>query len=717
MKRRVTSVILALFIILAALNHTGLTAEAASGYSIKVNYTENVVTIYLNDVPIRACLCSTGTWTPHSGTYRMSTKYRWGLLKGNVWGQYCTIITGNIWFHSVPYLSQDPSDLEYWEYDKLGTSCSAGCVRLCVEDVKWIYDNVPSGTPVTFYSSSDPGPLGKPQGLKISEAPEGYRGWDPTDPNSSNPWNGDSSYLGYAFDSKQYEKYNPDLKSAYGGDERKLKVHWLTTGISEKRRASDEFDLNFYRSFYPELVSKYGNDQYALVAYYNNTGRKAGQIGSVDNASIKYIFDAKYYADNNPSLKSQYGYDAEKLWNQYIETGVNSGKQGSLIFSMSYYKNAYPDLKKAFGDNSILYLKHFVEHGMREGRVASSNFDVNSYKMQYPDLRQNFGSDMTKYYIHYVKHGYQEKRAGTGCEEVVKATTVYNGVDYSKVYDYYYYINKYPDVRKYFSKDDTATIKHFVEHGMSEGRQAISTFDVKAYSRNYADLRGHFGNDWKKYFIHYMNHGYNEKRSGVAAEVTNPVTIYKGVDYSAVYDFNYYITKYPDMYKYYAKNDVGALKHFVEHGMAEGRQGSASFSAQSYRNKYSDLNGHFGNDWKKYYIHYMNHGKGEGRVGALNKIDKPVTVYNGVDYSKVYDFNYYINMYPDMKKYYAGNDVAALRHFVNHGMSEGRQAKAAFNPKAYRTNYADLNGHFGNDWRKYYIHYMNHGYFEGRKGN
>ena len=203
----------------------------------------------------------------------------------------------------------------------------------------------------------------------------------------------------------------------------------------------------------------------------------------------------------------------------------------------------------------------------------------------------------------------------------------------------------------------------------------------------------------------------------MAAEVTNPVTIYKGVDYSAVYDFNYYITKYPDMYKYYAKNDVGALKHFVEHGMAEGRQGSASFSARSYRNKYSDLNGHFGNDWKKYYIHYMNHGKGEGRVGALNKIDKPVTVYNGVDYSKVYDFNYYINMYPDMKKYYGNNDVAALRHFVYHGMSEGRQAKAAFNPKAYRTNYADLNGHFGNDWRKYYIHYMNHGYFEGRTGN
>jgi phage terminase large subunit-like protein len=324
---------------------------------------------------------------------------------------------------------------------------------------------------------------------------------------------------------------------------------------------------------------------------------------------------------------------------------------------------------------------------------------------------------MTKYFTHYLKHGYQEKRAGKGCEEVVKATSVYNGVDYSKVYDYYYYINKYPDIKKYYSKDDVATLKHFVEHGMAEGRQAISSFDVRAYRNNYPDLNKNFGNDWKKYFIHYMNHGYKEKRSAVGTEVSNPVTVYRGVDYSAVYDFNYYINKYPDMYKYYSKNDVGALKHFVEHGMAEGRQGCAAFNVQVYRSKSPDLNGHFGNDLKKYYIHYKDHGRYENRVSTANKVDKPITVYNGVDYSKVYDFNYYINTYPDMKKYYANNDVAALRHFVYHGMAEGRQAKASFNPKAYRANNADLNGYFGNDYVKYYVHYMNHGIYEGRKGN
>jgi hypothetical protein len=56
-----------------------------------------------------------------------------------------------------------------------------------VADAKWIYDNCPSGTKVTIYDSKDAGPLGKPSTLKIDTS-SSYRGWDPTDPNSNNPW-------------------------------------------------------------------------------------------------------------------------------------------------------------------------------------------------------------------------------------------------------------------------------------------------------------------------------------------------------------------------------------------------------------------------------------------------------------------------------------------------------------------------------------------------
>jgi hypothetical protein len=83
-----------------------------------------------------------------------------------------------------------PDTLEYEEYDKLGTTASAGCIRLTVKDEKWIYDNVASGSYVEFYSDkNNPGPLGKPTAQKISDN-KTNRNWDPTDPDTRNPWLG-----------------------------------------------------------------------------------------------------------------------------------------------------------------------------------------------------------------------------------------------------------------------------------------------------------------------------------------------------------------------------------------------------------------------------------------------------------------------------------------------------------------------------------------------
>lgn len=108
---------------------------------------------------------------------------------GEVYGQYCTRIVGNILFHSVPYKTkEDPSSLKYEEYDKLGQTASAGCVRLTVKDAKWIYDNLTKQTKIEFYSDENPGPLGKPESLKISDYDEPYRNWDPTDTDQNNPW-------------------------------------------------------------------------------------------------------------------------------------------------------------------------------------------------------------------------------------------------------------------------------------------------------------------------------------------------------------------------------------------------------------------------------------------------------------------------------------------------------------------------------------------------
>lgn len=165
-------------------------------YRLEVNCEQNVVNVYEKDENgeytncIKAMLCSIGPATPMSGTYSLK-KYggwEWKGLFGDVYGQYATQITGNILFHSVPYTEKyNKASLEYWEYDKLGTPASMGCIRLTVRNAKWIYDNCAAGTKVMFYSDANPGPLGKPTEQKISS--EGnYNSWDPTDPDPNNPW-------------------------------------------------------------------------------------------------------------------------------------------------------------------------------------------------------------------------------------------------------------------------------------------------------------------------------------------------------------------------------------------------------------------------------------------------------------------------------------------------------------------------------------------------
>lgn len=163
-------------------------------YYIKINYQANVLNIYTKDengeytIPYKAMLCSTGKATPRSGVYSIIYKYRWLEMLGGVYAQYCNQVVGNILIHSVPYSTvYDNGSLQYWSYDKLGQSVSAGCIRLSAGNAKWIFDNCINGTPVEFYASEDPGPLGKPEEMKISSYTQ-YRNWDPTDPAEGNPW-------------------------------------------------------------------------------------------------------------------------------------------------------------------------------------------------------------------------------------------------------------------------------------------------------------------------------------------------------------------------------------------------------------------------------------------------------------------------------------------------------------------------------------------------
>ncbi len=176
-----------ILLIMLCLSGKSIRAEASSGYTIYVNRKSNIINVVnRSGRVVRSMYCSTGKgYATIKGTYYTQNRMRWHALFHGVYGQYCTRIHGHYLFHSVCYASPRKNQLLTKEYNRLGTQASAGCVRLAVIDAKWIYDHCKRGTKVVIGESRK---MKKPSRKKIRLSTSSRTGWDPTDPDSSNPY-------------------------------------------------------------------------------------------------------------------------------------------------------------------------------------------------------------------------------------------------------------------------------------------------------------------------------------------------------------------------------------------------------------------------------------------------------------------------------------------------------------------------------------------------
>ena len=156
----------------------------------------------------------------------------------------------------------------------------------------------------------------------------------------------------------------------------------------------------------------------------------------------------------------------------------------------------------------------------------------------------------------------------------------------------------------------------------------------------------------------------------------------------------------------------------IEQGFFDG------FDVNSYRKRYPTLEKAYGNDIDAYYEHYYLTGKKAGWDGTKGNFsednddsDKMSTMYKGVDYAPVFDAKYYLNRYSDLKSAFGNDYAAALKHFVEYGISEGRRASESFDVTLDKANYPDLQELFGDDIIKYVDHYLDYGINEGRCAN
>lgn len=158
-------------------------------YYVECDRVNGVMTVYTSSskkTPIKTIRVSVGLpETPTKvGTFKITRADRWQLLMGPSWGQYGSHVVNGIYIHSVASGQPNGNNLPAGEYLKLGNPASHGCIRCCVADAKWIWENCNGSTIRVFdgkYKSDEcfKGPLGR-NPLKPLR---GSGTFDPTDPN------------------------------------------------------------------------------------------------------------------------------------------------------------------------------------------------------------------------------------------------------------------------------------------------------------------------------------------------------------------------------------------------------------------------------------------------------------------------------------------------------------------------------------------------------
>lgn len=142
-------------------------------YYILLDLNNQIVTVFERDENgaytkvVRQFLCTSGrtevdpedpedhgTPTPR-GIWKIGGRERFGKFAnfGNEYARYWTQIVGSVFFHSIMFGDRTIDTMKRGAYSNIGKNVSHGCVRLYVEDAKWLYYYACPGTTIKVSTS------------------------------------------------------------------------------------------------------------------------------------------------------------------------------------------------------------------------------------------------------------------------------------------------------------------------------------------------------------------------------------------------------------------------------------------------------------------------------------------------------------------------------------------------------------------------------------
>ncbi len=124
----------------------------SADFRIEVDLPQQRLIVFYSDEILKEFICSGGTPGDDTPLGEFTTiekiEYSW-IDRYNVGAYYWVRFYGNYLIHSVPF--DENGEMIVEEFEKLGNPASHGCIRLRLEEARWLYETLPLGVKVVIY--------------------------------------------------------------------------------------------------------------------------------------------------------------------------------------------------------------------------------------------------------------------------------------------------------------------------------------------------------------------------------------------------------------------------------------------------------------------------------------------------------------------------------------------------------------------------------------
>lgn len=274
----------------------------------------------------------------------------------------------------------------------------------------------------------------------------------------------------------------------------------LKTNYANKSNYGSYRSLSTIKYIVWHYTANDGDTDEANAKYFKTANRKASAHYFVDDDSVTISVPDTYVAWSVGGSR----------YSNYKKTG------GASLYKICTNKNSI-NIELC---DTIKNGKHDVSVKTLENAILLTQSLMKKYNIPIKNVIRHFdvtGKNCPAYYVNNAEWNKVKNRI----QNNVSATSlspnkyVYNGIDYSLVFNPTYYANKYSDLKKAFGNNAENLFNHFIQYGMKESRQACEKFNVTVYKNTYADLRNVFGNNMPEYYRHYIQFGKKEARKAI----------------------------------------------------------------------------------------------------------------------------------------------------------------------------------------------------------